>query len=304
MTRSPETTTDRLARLEDEAAILDTLYRYGHTLDHGPQSDWVDCFTDDATWTTRRHRHLLAGAAEHNVQGRAALAELVAGFPHPPEAYHKHMLVEPRIDLEGDRCQATSYFLAVSAHVTGPYILAFGRYRDRLVRCPDGRWRFEERVAEIDGTHPLREPNVGPDVSQSLAIEDIKRLKARYCRYVDTQQWGELAELFTEGAQLYLDAADNRKAVDGRTAIVALVSDLLEKRSTVHEASMPVIELTGESTAKGSWSMFSIVKDDTNGSAEESQHTWGYHDDTYELGSDGRWRIQSLRVSRLHAERR
>lgn len=304
MTISPETTTDRLDRLEDEAAILDTLYRYGQTLDHGPYSDWVDCFTEEAIWTTRRHAHLLAGAAEHHVQGRAALAELVAGFPHPPEAYHKHMLIGPRVDLHGDRCHTTSYFLAVSAHQTGPYILAFGRYLDRLVRCPDGRWRFEERIAEIDGTHPLREPNVGPDVSQSLAIEEIKRIKGRYCRFVDTKQWEALGDLFTETAQMHIGAVGDGNVIEGRDTIVAGISQLLAPLTTVHEAGMPDIEITGENTAKGTWSMFSILEGNSSAGAAESERAWGYHDDVYEQGADGRWRMQSVRITRLHAEHR
>ena len=31
-----------------------------------------------------------------------------------------------------------------------PFVRAFGRYLDQLVRDPDGRWRFVERIAEVE----------------------------------------------------------------------------------------------------------------------------------------------------------
>ena len=37
----------RLKLLEDERAILRTLYRYGHGVDAGEEEAWVDCFTED-----------------------------------------------------------------------------------------------------------------------------------------------------------------------------------------------------------------------------------------------------------------
>ena len=35
------------------------------------------------------------------------------------------------------------------------------------------------------------------DIDSLAAIEEIKRLKARYCRYIDTKQWGALPSLFS-----------------------------------------------------------------------------------------------------------
>ena len=38
----------RLRALEDERAILDTLYAYAHSLDYGVRDEWGDCWSEDA----------------------------------------------------------------------------------------------------------------------------------------------------------------------------------------------------------------------------------------------------------------
>jgi len=131
----------RLQYLEDEQAILDTLYGYGHGLDYGHEDAWIDCWTEDAIldWPGRA---LMRGHAE-----------LRAGFrnhTHAPQAFHKHVVVEPRIVIDGDRATVTSMYARLDRYEGGPKIRAFGRYRDTLVRCKDGRWRLKERYPEIE----------------------------------------------------------------------------------------------------------------------------------------------------------
>jgi hypothetical protein len=36
-------------------------------------------------------------------------------------------------------------------------VTSFGRYHDVLARCPDGHWRFESRVGELENRIPSRE---------------------------------------------------------------------------------------------------------------------------------------------------
>ncbi len=311
---------ERMAHREDELAILDTLHRYAHTIDDAPAKDWLDCFTDDGVWATRRDGQAAAGFPERRFQGRAALAELFASFEH---ALTKHVVMTPQIEVDGDRSVAHSYFMTPAVHPTGPFILAFGRFRDRLVRCPDGRWRFEERLCEVSGTHPLAEPLVGPDVSDSLVTEELKRLKARYCHLLDAKRWLDWAELFTEDGQLRLDPRDGDDAVSGRTAIVDRMQRVLADARTVHQVVMPDIEIdhlsdgaalgwdarqrmspgaTGPTKARASWGTFCITSVDVDGGTGTCERRWGRHDDDYARGPDGRWRIRSLRVTELHVE--
>jgi 3-phenylpropionate/cinnamic acid dioxygenase small subunit len=305
---------------EDERRILDTLHRYAHRIDYGPMDDWLDCFTDDAVWRTRRGRYAVEGASERLVKGRAELAELFSSFEH---ALTKHVVVTPLLEIDGDRCIAHSYFMTPTAHPTGPFLLAFGRLRDRLVRCPDGRWRFEERLCEVDGTHPLAEPLVGPDISQSVVIEEIKRLKARYCHFLDAQRWADWAELFTEDARIQLGSRRGEEDLEGRAAIRAGVSSMLDGFVTVHQVVMPDIEIgpvldahlgwdarlrmhpeqMGPTSAHGTWGTFSIAVAGTDGDAGACERVWGRHDEDYERGADGRWRIRSLYVTELRVER-
>ena len=134
----------RLRLLEDERAIVDTLYAYGHAIDYGLRDEWLDCWTETAVlhWP------------HESYTGREEIARAFDGHSHAPERYHKHVLVEPRIRVDGDRATAESYFTRFDATVDGPLVRSFGRYRDLLVRCDDGRWRFQERRAERESLIP------------------------------------------------------------------------------------------------------------------------------------------------------
>jgi 3-phenylpropionate/cinnamic acid dioxygenase small subunit len=146
----------RVARLEAERDILDLLSRYGHAIDYGLEHEWVDCFSErgvfdmrerfqDASRSTRPEWQL--SGIRH--EGRAAIAGFVSRHTRAPGRYHKHLVIEPRINVEGDRASLQSYFLFVAEAPEGVEI-AFGRYLDRVVRHDDGRWRFDERIAEIE----------------------------------------------------------------------------------------------------------------------------------------------------------
>jgi SnoaL-like protein len=137
----------RLAVLEAERAILRALYRYGHSIDYGLEQEWVDCFTEDGVFDVRRR----VGLASARYEGRAALAAFIAQHTRAPGRYHKHMLMEPVISVNGDQATVQSYFTRLDATRDGrPFIRAFGRYVDRMVQEVDGAWRFKERIAEVE----------------------------------------------------------------------------------------------------------------------------------------------------------
>ena len=59
-------------------------------------------------------------------------------------------MIEPLVDVAGDVATATSYFAVLRDEGSQPILWVFGRYLDTLVRCPDGRWRFSLRIAEVE----------------------------------------------------------------------------------------------------------------------------------------------------------
>ena len=138
---------NRVARLEDEREILRTLHQYGHTLDYGPLPDFLDCFTPDATWERVRRRN---PDDRKSFNGHQELTRFFHSHRRAPDLYYKHLLVEPRIEVAGDRATVTSYFVKIDEHPEGPYVYAFGRYRDQLARWADGRWRLAWRRAETE----------------------------------------------------------------------------------------------------------------------------------------------------------
>lgn len=137
---------NRLETLEDERAILRTLYQYGHCVDYGREKEWVDCFTEDATYVRKG-----AGLTH---RGHAELARFIATHTRAPERYHKHLLVNPVITLQGDEATVESYYVRIDEGEPAPYVISMGRYHDRMVRCPDGKWRFKERRIEREANAP------------------------------------------------------------------------------------------------------------------------------------------------------
>ena len=144
---------ERLRLLEDEQDILKTLYAYGHGIDYGLEADWLDCWHEDAVlqWPNR-----------DPIKGHAALRAAFRVHTHAPTAFHKHVIVEPRIAIAGDRATAQTMFARLDRYKSGPALRSFGRYLDVLARCKDGRWRFTERICEREasraetpiGAHP------------------------------------------------------------------------------------------------------------------------------------------------------
>ena len=150
--------TDDLRALLDHQAVARVVADYGHCIDYGEADQWLDLFTPDARYVLRYREGLIARSigrprregADLVYAGRDALASFIREHSCAPAAWHKHVVSGLRIDLDGDRASAASGFLRVDQLAAGAGIVAAGRYRDRFERGSDGRWRFAERIAEIE----------------------------------------------------------------------------------------------------------------------------------------------------------
>jgi len=133
-----------------------------------------------------------------------------------------------------------------------------------------------------------------------LAIEAIRRLKARYCRFVDTKQWARLAALFTPDARLegfgsVPDGADS-------AALIAAISRRLADAITIHHVHTPEIVLTAPDRARGLWPMMDYVDFLENGPPAEAPSDrgwigWGAYEEEY-ARVDGVWLISFMRLAR------
>jgi acetyl esterase/lipase len=133
------------------------------------------------------------------------------------------------------------------------------------------------------------------DAEALAAIEEIKRLKARYFRLMDTKQWSSLAAVFSKKARLRDE--ESKTGWSGREAIVAGLARVLARARTVHHGHMPEIELLSETEARGVWAMNDWV--DT---PDFTLDGWGHYHERY-LFEDGAWRIADERISRLRVVR-
>ena len=123
-------------------------------------------------------------------------------------------------------------------------------------------------------------------------IEAIKRLKARYFRYLDSQRWDDLRELYAQDATT--DYGDGQYAFEGVDAIMDFLSRSLgalrrNGRMLMHVGHMPDIEITGETTASGYWALDDYSFDPE---PEAGRRMGAYYHDEY-VKTGGEWKISS-----------
>lgn len=144
----------QVTTLVAEREILRTLHQYCHAWDYGPDAERLDGFVEDGAIVTVVTGPLTgySDAVEaHSCRGRAELAQEAREHVTAPDSYFKHLMMDPQITLLDDSEATVHSYFGLWFHRDGaPYTASFGRYVDRMVRCPDGRWRFKERTIEIE----------------------------------------------------------------------------------------------------------------------------------------------------------
>jgi SnoaL-like domain len=143
------------------------------------------------------------------------------------------------------------------------------------------------------------------------AIEEIKQLKARYFRELDTKNWDGLNSVFAADAVFDLRAVNSVRApltgdldpplggeervFRGRAAIVAMIRTAVQTLITVHHGHTPEIEVVSEDSARGIVPMEDVLR---LPSGELVLNGFGHYHETYEkLG--GRWQIKTSYLTRL-----
>ena len=134
---------------------------------------------------------------------------------------------------------------------------------------------------------------------------EIRRLRARYPRYLDNRQFEQLRTLFTDDATFSTPSAESAGA-QGPDDFVAALEASPYLLGSVHHLYEPEIEITGERTARGLWGVSSVVsadfeiRDGVPVPVETDEpgviYMYGYYNDEYRKDG-GVWRISSLRFS-------
>jgi len=146
----------------------------------------------------------------------------------------------------------------------------------------------------------MSEPQHQALLQRLVDIEEIKRLKAKYFRSLDTKDWDAFGQVFAKDAVLEVPEAD--MSVQGRDAIVAAVSEPLRGTRTVHQGHMPEIDITGPDTATGIWAMFDYVEWQAPDSGSPvGLQGFGHYLEEY-VREDGAWRIAKAHLSRLRVD--
>lgn len=132
-------------------------------------------------------------------------------------------------------------------------------------------------------------------------LEAIRRLKARYCRFLDTKDYDAWRALFATDVVVKLDLAvsaggadpQTMPSLEGMEAFEPVVMSGVANAATMHHCHTPEIDLTSENTATGIWAMEDLLI-----FADGNQlHGAGHYHETYEK-RDGTWVITSLHLTR------
>jgi hypothetical protein len=142
-------------------------------------------------------------------------------------------------------------------------------------------------------------------VEKLLAIEEIKVLKARYFRLMDTRQWDQWEQLFIpDFVAEFPDDQKDALPLRGRTEFVEMTKSLHGKSLSIHHGYMPEIEITSPTTARAVWAMQDIMKWPEGGATKVGARSllgWGHYHETYIKSVTG-WRIASTKLTRLDVQ--
>ena len=133
-------------------------------------------------------------------------------------------------------------------------------------------------------------------IEQLSDLEDIKVLKHRYFRAIDTADWPLIEGRFTDDVHVEYIGGTYHVSLKGAANMMEFLKNSFHSKAmAMHHGHMPEIEFTGPDSAKGIWyleDVFINFDDDT--------HTFGtaiYYDDYVREG--GVWKIASTVYDRV-----
>jgi hypothetical protein len=129
-------------------------------------------------------------------------------------------------------------------------------------------------------------------------VEKIKKLQARYFRFLDQREWNGFAELFTEDVTFDYPTLGAHR---GREKLLELVKESASKGNSTHHGHMPEIEILSSTSASGVWALADNVdRVDASGQRVALEGSAYYFEEYVKHEDD--WRISSLRLVRTRLQ--
>ena len=133
-------------------------------------------------------------------------------------------------------------------------------------------------------------------LQQLSDFEDIRTLKHRYFRGIDTADMALLDTLFTDDVEVEYRGGNYKVNLSGRANMVEFLANSFHAQAVaMHHGHMPEISLTGPDSAEGIWYLEDIFI-----SLERQDHTIGsaIYKDAYRR-EDGQWKIARTEYDRI-----
>lgn len=133
------------------------------------------------------------------------------------------------------------------------------------------------------------------------AIEEIRSLKSRYFRLMDTKQWDELREVFTTDMKVL--TPEGQVYAEGGAGYAAALRNSLERAVSCHQGLMGEVEVIDADNARAIWAMQDVITWENRHPAAgwKSIVGRGHYHETYRR-EGGRWRIDTLTLTRLRLD--
>lgn len=135
------------------------------------------------------------------------------------------------------------------------------------------------------------------DMDRLIAIEEIKRLKARRIRAMDEKRWADYEALHAPDhvSDTYADAP-----TVGAKATTDKLAEVLDGITSVHHAHTPEIEIISPTTASAVWAMEDMLFW-KQGDEDHWLHGYGHYHERYRKDPEG-WRFVYRKLTRLRVD--
>jgi 3-phenylpropionate/cinnamic acid dioxygenase small subunit len=134
---------DSLRRAADNLEIRNLLNRLAHLADTGDLEEYVNCWTEDASWeipegVQRGHDAIRARELEPRQAGRIG-----------PGSNKRHVLMNQIVRVPGgDIATSEEYMILMAQTATTPSIVAIHHHRDTFKRTLNG-WKLARRQSSV-----------------------------------------------------------------------------------------------------------------------------------------------------------